>query len=158
MTRAEHIVILVRGLPAVSKLNIATKIKEVEIQQSIADHVKMISIYDFFNQVTESNFHEKHHKCHDELMKVFNNVLDDNCHKFIIVVGIFDTQRKIYDILSKSMTRNADCFVLEHPHNLGEPDQLVQDLKLTPDDVNQILSSWEDTPMEAVRLDVAHLQ
>ena len=103
------------------------------------------------------NFIEKNHKSHEEMMKAFYKAIEDKCHKFIIVVGIFDSQRKIYDVLSRSMTQNADCFVVEHPHNLDQQDDLLDKLQLSKPDIDRLLQGWEDTPYEAIRLDVSQL-
>ncbi|MES1902867.1 MAG: hypothetical protein MHPSP_002068 [Paramarteilia canceri] len=160
LKRAERIAIIYRGMPGAGKTESAQLLKRIETSESGQDNVKIISLYDFYKSKKESNasFFEKYDGSHKELMKVFQNEVEKKLYNFIIIVGIFDKERRIYDIATRAMSNNYDCFVVEMPHNYNDSNTSDSDVKFSKYELDKLYQGWELTPPALIRLEVDGLR
>ncbi|MEN2499856.1 MAG: nucleic acid-templated transcription [Marteilia pararefringens] len=149
------ITVLVRGMPGTGKEKIAEAIVGLEVANGgEEDSIKIISIYDIIDYINDEKLNtlEKINAAHQEIVKVYKRMIDH--YDFIVIVGIFDLDLKIFDIAQQSLGKNLDIFVVEVPHNLERTTSPSTKIQMDAQLIHEMQMNWQLTPTEFYILDI----
>ena len=91
--------------------------------------------------------------CHREMHKGLMTDLNSKFYNFLVVVGIYSTEKQLYDISTLCVNNGIDCIVIEMPHDMPRSLSRQAETQVTPKDLQFLLKNWQMTPCGMIRLD-----